>query len=132
IDFNVVLNRLEEFEYTSFKELFAEVLGSQEWTEFNPTIIGISALFGPAYQNMLDLGACGRERFPEAWMLGGGFLPTNMYQQIFADTQDFHGLCFGEGERALVRFIQAENKSEFLETDTTWITKEKARAKAHS
>lgn len=130
IDFNVVLNQLQDFDYASFKELFHRTLSAANWQEYSPTIIGVSALFGPAYQSMLDLAEVSKELFPTAWILGGGFLPTNMYQQIFADTDQFDGLCFGEGERALVRFVEAADKSAFLAEDPTWITKEKARLKA--
>lgn len=132
IDFNVVLNQLPEFEYATFKDFFHKALSSPTWQEYSPTVVGISALFGPAYQSMIDIADVAKSLFPTAWILGGGFLPTNMYQQIFADTNRFDGLCFGEGERALVRFVQAEDKATFLSEDPTWITKEKARVKAES
>jgi len=132
IDFNVVLNQLQDFDYGSFRDLFKETLSSAAWQEYSPTIVGISTLFGPAYQSMLDLAGVVKEVLPTAWILGGGFLPTNMYQQIFADTDHFDGLCFGEGERALVRFVEAEDKRAFLDEDQTWITKEKALLKAES
>jgi anaerobic magnesium-protoporphyrin IX monomethyl ester cyclase len=132
LDFNVVLNRLTEFPYNSFKELFTEVLSKPEWKDFDPDAIGISALFSPAYQSMLDLAEVSKDLFPLAWVLGGGFLPTNMYQQIFVDTPHFDALCFGEGEQALVRFLQAQNKADFIESDKSWITPAKAAAKAES
>lgn len=132
IDFNVVLNRVSDFRYASFEELFLETFQKPEWQEFQPTIVGISALFGPAYHSMIDLAKCIDTLFPNTWIVGGGFLPTNMYQQIFADTDLFDGLCFGEGEQALVRFVEAEDKKLFLERDSTWITREKARLKSDS
>lgn len=130
LDFNITLNRLPHFNYKSFKDLFYEVLTQPEWQEFNPTVFGISSLFSPAYNSVLDLAALGREIFPNAYVLGGGFLPTNMYVKIYEDSQNFHALCFGEGENALVRFIQAQDKLAFLENDPTWITPKKAAAKA--
>ncbi len=132
LDFNVVLNQLPNFNYNSFKELFREVLSLPKWQDYNPTVIGISSLFSPAYTSVLDLARLGRELFPYSYVLGGGFLPTNMYVDIFEKTQDFHALCFGEGEKALVRFLKAKDRLAFLDTDGSWITYQKAMAKVHA
>ena len=48
-----------------------------------------------------------------------------MYQQIFTDSKMFDGLCFGEGERPLLRFIQSQDKVRFLQNDPSWITPNK-------
>ncbi len=125
IDFNVVLNQLKDFEYESFAELFMDVLLQPEWQEYNPTIIGISALFSPCYRNVLDLAQVGRQLFPESFILGGGFIPTNQYKQMFRDSPHFDGLCFAEGEKPLLRFMRAADKKTFLEQDPSWITAKK-------
>ena len=130
IDFNVVLNQLEDFRHDSFESLFRAVFAQAEWAEFNPSVIAISCLFSPAYRNMLDLARVAREVFPRAFVLGGGFLPTNMYKQIFSDSPHFDALCFAEGEKPLLRFVRAEDKRMFLEEDGSWITRAKACAAA--
>ncbi|MBI2448551.1 radical SAM protein [Candidatus Microgenomates bacterium] len=130
VDFNVVLNRIQDFDYGSFTELFRTVFSDTEWVEFNPTIIGISALFSPSYHNVLDIAECCRKLFPESIILGGGFLPTNAYERIFQDCPHFDGLCFGEGELALTRLVKAEDKKKHLESDPVWITPRKAKCEA--
>ena len=122
IDFNVVLNKIKEFNFRTFEDLFFKTLSSEEWKKYAPNIIGISALFGPAYKSMIDLSQVSKDLYPNAFVLGGGFLATNMYQQIYTDCRSFDGLCFGEGERPLLRFIQAKEKKSFLITDPSWIT----------
>ena len=72
LDFNVLLNKMSDFNYASFAEFFKAVLSSETWREFNPTVVGITALFTPSYHNLLDLGRVSRELFPEALVLSGG------------------------------------------------------------
>lgn len=61
LDFNVILNKLESFEFNSFSELFRAVLSAKEWIDYAPNIIGISTLFTPAYSNMMDIAQVARD-----------------------------------------------------------------------
>lgn len=128
IDFNTVLNVLDSFSYNSFYDFFRQYLSSQECLDYSPTIIGLSALFTTSYQNVLDIAACCREIFPNAVIIAGGAVPTNMYQQIFKDTDCFDALVYGEGERGLLGLVQAEDKVAFFSSSPTFITLEKAVA----
>ena len=78
IDFNIVLNKMESFEYSSFLELFREFLSAKEWVDYAPSIIGISTLFTPAYYNMVEVAQVARDLFPRALIIAGGGVPTNM------------------------------------------------------
>lgn len=55
VDFNVVLNKLDCFDYGSFSELYQDVLSQSEWQNYRPDIVGISSLFTPSYQNVIDI-----------------------------------------------------------------------------
>lgn len=129
IDFNIVLNKLERFEFRSFAEFFHEFLQAKEWIDYTPSIIGISTLFTTSYQNMLDIAQCCREIFPNAIILAGGGVPTNMYNEIFRDSTYFDALCCGEGEKSLLGLVLAEDKKEFLRNSISCITKEKVENK---
>ncbi len=129
LDFNIVLNKLESFDYRSFPELFRAILLSKEWADYSPNIIGISTLFTPSYYNMLDVARVARETFPGALILAGGGIPTNMYKEIFKSSDSFDALCYGEGEKPLRGLIEAEDRKRFLETHLSWITREKAERK---
>lgn len=128
IDFNIILNKMESFDYSSFSDLFRESLSAKEWVDYGPTIIGISALFTSSYYNMIDIAEVARKIFPEALLLAGGGVPTNMYSEIFRDSDFFGALCFGEGEKPLLGLIRANNKKEFMKNHSSWITKEKVEA----
>jgi anaerobic magnesium-protoporphyrin IX monomethyl ester cyclase len=127
LDFNVVLNKLEGFTYGSFGELYRQYLGSAEWQEYSPQIIGISTLFSASYCNLLELGKAAREIFPRALLIAGGGVPTNMHKEIFRDSSAFDALCYGEGEKPLLGLLQAGNKEIFLRESPAWITKEKSQ-----
>lgn len=129
LDFNIILNKLESFEYKSFSELFRDFLSTEEYLNYSPSIIGISTLFTPAYYNMLDIAKVARDIFPNSLIIAGGGVPTNMYNDIFRDSTSFDALCYGEGEKPLLELVQATNKKEFLRTHPSWIIKEKVENK---
>jgi radical SAM superfamily enzyme YgiQ (UPF0313 family) len=126
IDFNIILNRLERFEFHSFGDFFRNFFSLPQESNYDPCIIGISALFTPSYQNVLDIAQCCREVFPDAIITAGGGVPTNMYNQIFKDSECFDALCYGEGEKPLLGLVKADDKLRYLEGDPSWITPRKA------
>lgn len=130
IDFNILLNKLEEFNYRSFEEYFEDELIKE--IDFNPDIIGVSVLFNQSYQSMLDIGKISKEIFTNSYIFAGGTLPTNIYETIFNNSNCFNALCYGEGEKPLLNFIEAENKIEYLEKSTSWITRNKIKNKENN
>jgi anaerobic magnesium-protoporphyrin IX monomethyl ester cyclase len=129
IDFNIVLNKMENFEYGSFSDLFHDFLSTNEWIDYAPSIIGISTLFTSSYYNMIDVAGVARNIFPNALIIAGGGIPTNMYYRIFRDSTCFDALCYGEGEKPLLGLVQANDKNEFLRTHLSWIIREKVENK---
>lgn len=123
LDFTTALNKLESFEYHSFVDFFQQSLST---LDYEPTIVGISSLFTPSYQNMLDIAQCCRNIFPNAIIIAGGGIPTNIYKDIFKTSTNFDALCYGEGEKPLLNLINADNKLQYLKESNSWITKDKA------
>lgn len=131
IDFSVALNKLDRFAHCSFSDFFRSTLSEPKWTEYRPGIIALSALFTPSYRNVLDIAACCRELFPQAIILAGGGLPTNMYREIFKDSSSFDALCYGEGEKPLLGLVNAVDKKHYLSESPSWITQKKADVNRH-
>ncbi len=123
VDFNIVLNKLENFGFPSFAEFFHDVLSAPKWKGYAPSIICISVLFTPSYQNMLDIAECCRDIFPITVIVAGGGVPTNMYNEIFRDSTCFDALCYGEGEKPLLGLVEADDKLQHLEENPLWITR---------
>jgi len=129
IDFNIVLNKMESFGYDSFSDLFHGFLSAKKQIGYMPDIIGISALFTTSYHNMLDAAGIARNIFPNALIIAGGGIPTNIYERIFKTSTCFDALCYGEGEKPLLGLVKAIDKKEFLRTHPSWITREKVECK---
>lgn len=127
IDFNILLNKLESFTYKSFQELFEETLSSPEYINFQPDIIGISALFSPSYQSLLDTGVTCRNIFPNSLITAGGGIPTNMSSEILTSCDCFDALFYGEGEKPLLGLITAKDKQEYIKNNNSLITLEKIK-----
>ncbi len=125
IDFNVVLNKSDGFEFGSFREFFHNFLSSPKWVDYAPNVIGISALFTPSYRNVLDIAQCCRNIFNGAVITAGGSVPTNMYKEIFRESECFNALCYGEGERPMLYLVQADDKLQHIEENPSWITRSK-------
>ena len=128
IDFNIVINKTEDFKYNSFSEFFSSFLSSAECKNFTPNIISISALFTTSYRSMVDIAECCRSIFPTAMIIAGGGIPTNMYKEIFKESSCFDALCYGEGERPFLSLVKADDKRRQLEENPSWITKKKAES----
>ncbi|MBI4351712.1 MAG: B12-binding domain-containing radical SAM protein [Elusimicrobia bacterium] len=126
LDFNVLLNKADSFAHPSFREYFSDVLSRPEWTVFAPRLVAISALFTPSYRSMLEIAGCCRGIFPDALIVAGGGVPTNMYREIFAESAAFDALCYGEGEKPLLALAAAADPEKYLREDPSWITREKA------
>lgn len=131
LDFNIVLNEMDTFEYPNFKVMFRDIFTKQEWVDFQPTIIGISGLFTPVYYNMLDIVDVLRPLYPDSCIIAGGAVPTCMFKEIYQATQSFDALCYGEGEKPLLELVKArENNADiptFLDQHPSWITSKKVR-----
>lgn len=125
IDFNVELNRVERFDYASFREYFEAFLATPEVVDFAPTIVGISTLFAPSYLSFIELAEISKATFPDALLLGGGNLPTAVYREIMQDTDAFDAICYGEGEKPMLQLLQAPDKQAYLEASPTWVTRQK-------
>jgi anaerobic magnesium-protoporphyrin IX monomethyl ester cyclase len=127
IDFNIVLNKLRKFEHKSFKVFFHDFLKKEIEENSSPDIIGISSLFAPTYKSMLEIAKSCREISPQSIIIAGGGVPTNLGKEIFAESKDFDALCNGEGEKPLLDLVNAENKIENLENNSSWITQNKIK-----
>ncbi len=129
IDFNVILNKMNDFKFNSFVELFNSILSDKKYIEYNPDIISISSLFTPSYQNMIDIAKVCRSIFPKILIISGGGVPTNMYNEIFQNNSNpsLDALCYGEGEIPLRLLIESKDKFQHIENSSSWITHTKVK-----
>ena len=124
IDFNVELNKIDDFQYESFYDYFLSVFDA-DYKKNKYDVIGVSALFSTAYRSLIDLGNISAKLYGEATIIAGGNVPTVSYKEIYRDTDSFHAVCHGEGDVPLLNLLQAEDWSAYFESSSNWITKEK-------
>lgn len=127
VDFNVEVSALDRFNYPDFATFAKQYLTEHFAADFTPDIIGISSLFSPSYQNFIELGETVKGIWPDAFLVGGGNIPTNSYQHIHqtGGFRSFDALCFGEGEKPMLGLIEAESPESYVESAESWITARK-------
>lgn len=126
LDFNVELNALEAFPFQSFKDYFTDYFKNTD--EFNDTeIFGISCLFSPSYQSLLDMAQVLKSIYPKAKVMAGGNIPSNMYKELYKmDPSSIDYMCYGEGELPMIGFLKAEDKAAYVKQSNSWVTYEKS------
>lgn len=121
IDFNVLLNQVDDWSWPDFESFFEEILRSEEYQKFKPDYVGVTALFTPAYDSVINLTKLAKKCFSSLIIVGGN-LPTAIYKDILLDSPDVDAVCFGEGEKPLLELLQAQDKSQFLQEHPSWVT----------
>ena len=91
--------------------------------EYNPQLIGISALFNSNYPHLKYLAPIIKENFPEKLLIVGGGLATNMYNAIIDEIPVIDALCYGEGEIPLKKLLESGNLEDPFSISRAWITK---------
>jgi len=132
LDFNVELNHLKNWLWTrdSFIEYFQYIfehgvdrVTGISWMDYSPTIIGTSILFGPSYDNVLDILKVSKNIFPNSLLLAGGGIATTTYGQMFDDSPELDAIGFTECEIPFVELIKAEDKLHHIKNDRSWISR---------
>lgn len=123
LDFNVLLNRLDDFEWDGFYEYFVDILKEKVGYD----IIAISSLFSPSYYSTIDLSRAFRMHNPNALIVAGGNIPSTMYKNIFADKNNkIDAICYGEGELPMSDLL--ENGVEVFKNSSSWVTVDKIKS----
>jgi len=134
LDLNVTINyfaldnTINEFEF-SYQEFLKKSFALLN--DFNPDIVGISALFTGVYQDLKQFAAFLRENYPLTLITCGGHLATSLYKKIFEDDIDIDAIAYGEGEIPFLNLARAKiagQEEQFLNISPSWITQLKCFA----
>lgn len=96
---------------------------SKHVNDFKPDIIAISALFNSCFDHIELITSTVKAIRPDALIVIGGGLATNLYCELLDSFKDIDGACYGEGELPFCNLIESHNKIEFLESNSSWITR---------
>jgi len=92
-------------------------------SDFKPDIVAISALFNSCYDYIEIITSTMKSIKPDALIVIGGGLATNLFSELMNSFEDIDGACYGEGELPFCQLIEAPNKVEYLESNSSWITR---------
>jgi len=90
---------------------------------FDPDIVGISSLFNVCY-NYLGLisGTCKNVK-KDAFIVMGGGIATNLYNEVLSEFSNIDALCFAEGEIPMKQLLDAPDADEAFISCPAWITR---------
>jgi anaerobic magnesium-protoporphyrin IX monomethyl ester cyclase len=127
IDFNIKLNKVDYFDWTSYLDYFeSELAAYKSAVEEPPTHVGISALFTSSHQSIIDLAQVSKKIFPDSKCIVGGNYPTAAYGSLLKDSENIDAICYGEGEKPLVELLKADNFEDHIRESPSWIDRKKA------
>lgn len=134
VDLNVTLKRLVETQTVeAHQEVFnAELQAVLE--EFNPDIVGVSALFNSSSGYIQSLVKGVKDFNPEILTIAGGGLPSAAYKLMLETCPDLDAICKGEGELPLKTLIDSDDPMQVIQTHRSWIDRagvERGKFPAH-
>lgn len=86
---------------------------------------GISSIFSPTFSYLQIISQTVKEVFPNAIIVAGGGVPSNMMEEVFASAPNIDVISYGEGEIALSGLVASENEQKYLEDSQSLVTREK-------
>ena len=100
-----------------------ELMGKVQYEQYD--FCGISAIFSPTYGYLRVISHMAKELFPQAVVVAGGGVPSNLMSQVFEDAPCIDIISYGEGEIAIAGFVTAEDEQHYLANSRSLMTREK-------
>lgn len=88
-----------------------------------PDVVGFSIMFDTSYSYINKFSAIVKDYNDDIITLIGGASATMSYKEILLNNLSIDAVLHGEGEEPFIRFLQSENKIDFLEEDISFVTK---------
>lgn len=135
IDLNVTLRDLvENRSVDGYEEVFrAEI--EAVLAEFEPDIVGVSALFNSSSGYIQQLVKVVKDFDRDILTIAGGGLPSAAYKLMLETCPDLDAICKGEGELPLKELIDSDDPHRVIATHRAWIDRaslEKGKVPAHA
>jgi anaerobic magnesium-protoporphyrin IX monomethyl ester cyclase len=135
VDLNVTLKRLvEERSVDNYEQIFSAELHAI-LQEFQPDIVGVSALFNSSFGYIQSLVKTAKDFDPEIITIAGGGLPSAAFKLMLEKCPDLDAICKGEGELPLKELIDSEDPAAVIASHKSWINRigaEKGKMPAHT
>jgi len=123
LDLNVHLKEIAAQRSSAQCELFLKELLLRQTREFQPTIVGISALFNITFRYIEELAKAVKSERAACLVLAGGGLPSAAYKEVLELSPSVDAICRGEGEIPLAELVDAKDKARLLAEHPSWMTR---------
>jgi len=131
VDLNVTLKRLVETQTVDSHEAVFNAELQAVLEDFQPDIVGISALFNSSFGYIQRLVKVAKDFDPDILTIAGGGLPSAAYKLMLDTCPDLDAICKGEGELPLKALINSDDPAEVIANHRAWIDRPAiARGKA--
>jgi anaerobic magnesium-protoporphyrin IX monomethyl ester cyclase len=128
VDLNILISRSPGISAQEWKEKIIRTL-NERTKDWDPDIVGISALFNTSYLHLKQLSKIAKEIWPKSLVVSGGALVSNLYKRIFENIPHLDAVAIAEAEKPFLGLVKAKNRREYLENDkiSGWMTPAKAK-----
>ncbi len=128
LDLNVTLKRLvEERAVDGYEDVFRAELHAV-LADFQPDIVGVSALFNSSFGYIQTLAQAVKAFCPQILTIAGGGLPSAAFKLMLEACPDLDAICKGEGELPLKALLDADDPAEVLAAHKSWVTRDGVQA----
>jgi len=124
LDLNLPLRQAVERGETEHILARFDCLIAERIDSFQPTVVGISALFNISFRYIQDIARVARQSAPEALVVAGGGLPSAAYRQVLDLCPDVDAICKGEGEIPMRDLVDSDDWAELLARHPSWIDRD--------
>lgn len=120
---NEVISKILDFSVlpSSPREIEEEV--QKTVRQFKPDIVGVSTLFSLVYDSIKYFCDMVKEVDASVITVAGGACAMNDYPELLKNTNTLDAICYSEGEKPLLRLVDAEDPYQVLNNDVAWITR---------
>ena len=127
VDLNIVISKMPTISFSDWEQKIFEILSAIAG-ETSYDIVGISALFNTNFSHLLQISKIVKSLWPDAIIVSGGALASNLYNDIFKYTSDIDAVAITEAEKPFLGLVQANERRDYLEKASGWMTPARARA----
>lgn len=121
VDLNVTLKRLVETRTVASHEAVFKAELQAVLEDFQPDIVGISALFNSSSGYIQRLVRVAKDFDPDILTIAGGGLPSAAYKLMLETCPDLDAICKGEGELPLKALIDSDDPMQVIANHRSWI-----------
>ncbi len=127
LDFNVALVKYTEVATSLNRKDFIFEQFTKLRSKKYYDIVGISALFSSNWGYLRPISEMSKDIWPEVIVVTGGGFPTNMYSYVLNNVPTIDGVAIGEAEKPFLGLVKADNKMQYLNSTSSWMTREKLK-----